>query len=38
MFIIMNYITSLKQEHLFLVYFLEYHFLFLDDSMDEESE
>ena len=38
MFIIMNYITSLKQEHLFLVYFLEYHFIFLNDSLDEESE
>ena len=29
---------SLKQIHLFFVHFLEYHLLFLDENVDEQSE
>ena len=35
-FIVINHITSLKQTHLFFVYFLGYHLLFLDDKVDEK--
>ena len=31
-FTVINHITSLKQTHLFLVHFLEYLLLFLDDN------
>ena len=33
-----NYITSLKQTHLFFVHFLECLLLFLVNNVDEESE
>ena len=36
--IVINHITSLKQTHLFFVYFLVYLLLFLNDILDEESE
>ena len=36
-FIAINHITSLKQTHLFFVYFLE-HLLFLDNNVDEKRE
>ena len=35
-FIAINHITSLKQTHLFFVYFLEYLQLFLDDNLGQE--
>ena len=35
-FIAINHITSLKQTHLFFVYFLEYLLLFLDDNLGQE--
>ena len=37
-FIVINHITSFKQTYLFLVQFLEYLVLFLDNNVDEESE
>ena len=37
-FIAINHITSLKQTQLCFVHSLEYHLLFLDDNVDEESE
>ena len=37
-FIVINYITSFKQTYLFLVHFLEYLLLFLDDKVDEQSK
>ena len=36
--IVINHITSLKQTHLFPVYFLESLLSFLEYNMDEESE
>ena len=36
-FIAINHIASLKQTHLFFVYFLE-HLLFLDDNVDEDDK
>ena len=35
-FITINHLTSLKQTDLFLVHFLEYLLLFLDDNGEEE--
>ena len=37
-FIVINYITSLTQTHLFFAHVSEYLLLFLDDNVDEESE
>ena len=37
-FIPINHILSLKETQLIFVHFLEYLLLFLDDSVDEESE
>ena len=37
-FIAINHIKSLKQTQLCFVHSLEYHLLFLDDNVDEESE
>ena len=37
-FIIIYHMTSFKQTYLFLVHFLEYLLLFLDDNVDEERE
>ena len=37
-FIVINHITSFKQAYLILNIFLLYLLLFLDDSVDEESE
>ena len=37
-FIVINYITSLKQTHLLFVYILEFLLLFFDDNLNEESE
>ena len=37
-FIVVNHITSLKQTHLFLIQFLEYPLIFLDNKIDEESK
>ena len=36
--IVINFITSLKQTHLFYAHFLHYVLLFLDDNVDEESK
>ena len=38
MWYIFSFSPSLKETHLFLIYFLEYFPLFLDDSLDKESE
>ena len=37
-FIVINYITSLRQTYLLFVRFLEYLLLFLDDNVDKKSE
>ena len=37
-FIPINHILSLKETQLIFVHFLEYLLLFLDDTVDEESE
>ena len=37
-FTVINHITSFKQMYLFLIHFLEYLLLFLNDNVDEESE
>ena len=37
-FIIIDYIISLNQTHLFLAHFLEHLMLVLDGNIDEESE
>ena len=37
-FIVINYITSLKQAHLVFVQLLKFLILFLEDNIDEESE
>ena len=37
-FSLINHITLLKQTHLFLVHFLEFLLIFLDNKVDEESE
>ena len=37
-FVIINYIISLKQAHLFFCTFLRISYIVLDDNMNEESE
>ena len=37
-FIFINHVTPLKQTRLFFVHFLQYLWLCLDDSMDEDSK
>ena len=37
-FIVINHVLSLKQTHLFFVYFLEYVISFLDNKVAEKSE